>query len=339
MKISVVGATAYTSRELLRLLARHPEAQLVHLGGRREGNPRISDIFPSLRGICELRLAGPGVEDAAERPDVAFFTLPHGVSQRFVPRYLEAGVRCIDFSADYRFDDLSVYEAWYGEHGDPSNVGRAVYGIPELFRERISGADLVANPGCYPTGVALALAPFVRAGLVETADVIVDAKSGVSGRGNKPDQGSMYCECNEDVRAYKVAGHRHEPEIERVLSLLGADRPRVTFVPHLVPMDRGILSTVFVRLKQEADDAALAELLERSYSAEPFVRVLSPGGQPRTKDVAFTNFCDVAAVSRDGGRRAVLTAAIDNLMKGAASQAVQNMNVMFGLPETMGLFP
>ncbi len=337
MKISVVGATAYTSRELLKLLARHPQAEIVHLGGRREGNPPVSDVFPSLRGICEMPVVGMRLGDAPEKPDVAFFALPHGLSHQYVPEYLSAGVRCIDFSADYRLSDLATYEKWYGEHGDPDNLARAVYGVPELFRERIAAADLVANPGCYPTGVVLGLAPLIRADIIEAEDIIVDAKSGVSGRGNKPNEGSMYCECNEDVRAYSVSGHRHEPEMEHALGLAGAAAPGVTFVPHLVPMDRGILSTIYAPLKHAADDEGLTNMLREFYAGEPFVRVLPAGEQPRTKDVAFTNYCDLAATVRKGDR-AIVTAAIDNLMKGASSQAVQNMNVMFGLDEAMGLF-
>jgi len=242
----------------------------------------------------------------------------------------------VDFSADYRLPDLGLYEAWYGKHEDPENVQRAVYGIPELFRRDVAGADLVANPGCYPTGVALVLAPLVQAKIVDCRDVIVDADSGVSGSGNKPTAGSMFCECNEDVRAYNVAGHRHEPEMEHVLVLAGGCEPNVTFVAHLVPMDRGILSTVHARLTRPVGDDELQGLLESFYADEPFVRVCPPGQQPRTKDVAFTNCCDVAVVARKG-IRVVATAAIDNLMKGAASQAVQNMNCMFGLPETTGL--
>ncbi len=336
MKISVVGATAYTSRELLRILARHPEAEIVHLGGRREGNPPVSDVFSSLRGICDMPVIGMRLDDAPEKPDVAFFALPHGLSHQCVREYLDAGVRCVDFSADYRLADLATYEKWYGKHGDPENLGRAAYGIPELFREQIASADLVANPGCYPTGVALGLAPLVRADVIETDAIIVDAKSGVSGRGNKPDEGSMYCECNEDVRAYSVSGHRHEPEMEHALALLGATAVEVTFVPHLVPMDRGILSTIYARLKKPAAGEGLTHLLREFYAGEPFVRVLPAGQQPRTKDVAFTNYCDLAVTVRRGDR-AVVTAAIDNLMKGASSQAVQNMNAMFALDETMGL--
>ncbi|KPK65175.1 MAG: hypothetical protein AMK73_03725 [Planctomycetes bacterium SM23_32] len=338
MKISVVGATAYTSRELIRILARHPEAEIVHLGGRREGNPPLSAIFSSLRGVCDLPVLGLHPDDASEKPDLAFFTLPHGVSHQYVPEYLSAGVRCIDFSADYRLTDLSVYEAWYGEHGDPGNFGRAAYGVTELWRDAIAEADLVAVAGCYPTAAVLALAPLVRNGLVGLGDVVVDAKSGVSGRGNKPNEGSMFCECNEDVRAYSVAGHRHEPEMEQALAALcpeGAGQVDVTFVPHLVPMDRGIQCSVYGRLTREAAGAELQALYEEFYADEPFVRVMAPGEQPRTKDVAFANYCDVAVTAR--GRRVIATSAIDNLMKGASSQAVQDMNVMFGLEETTAL--
>jgi N-acetyl-gamma-glutamyl-phosphate reductase len=336
MKVSVVGATAYSSRELLKILARHPEADIVHLGGRREGNPRISDIFPDLRGICDMELRGLALDDAPQKPDVAFFTLPHGVSQQHVPAYLKAGVRCIDFSADYRISDLALYESWYGKHADPENVARAVYGLPELFREEIARAQLVANPGCYPTAVALALAPLVKQRAIELGGIFVDAKSGVSGRGNKVDEGSMFCECNEDVRAYSVAGHRHEPEMEQALALFGGQWADVTFVPHLVPMDRGILSTVFARLRQPMGAEALQELFDTFYAREPFVRVCPPGEQPSTKSVSFTNYCDIAVTVRKGDR-VVVTAAIDNLMKGASSQAVQNMNITCGLEETMGL--
>ncbi len=337
MKVSVVGATAYTSRELIKILARHPEAEIVHLGGRREEQPRISEVFTVLRGICELNVVGLRVADAPEKPDVAFFTLPHGLSQKFVPEYLQAGVRCIDFSADYRFSDLALYEEWYVKHEDPANVARAVYGMPELFREEIAGADLVANPGCYPTAAILGLAPLIGEGLIERGGIIVDAKSGISGKGNKPQPDSMFCECNEDVQAYRVAAHRHEPEMEHVLSKLGDGDVDITFVPHLVPMDRGILSTIYVRLTREGAPGMLQGLFEDTYADEPFVRVCPAGIQPRTKDVALTNYCDIAVTARPGGT-VVVTSAIDNLMKGAASQAVQNMNVMVGLEETAGLF-
>jgi len=336
MKVAIIGATAYTSHELIRLLLRHPEVEIVHLGGRREGTPRISDIFPSLRGLCDMRLGGLEPADCPVKPHVAFFTLPHGVSQRYVPLFLREGVRCIDFSADYRFESPEQYARAYGEHGDPENLGRAVYGVPELFRERIRGAQLIANPGCYPTAVLLGLAPGVRAGLVDADDVIVDAKSGVSGRGNRPDPGSMFCRCNENVEAYKVGVHRHAPEMERGLRLLGAQQPRVLFVPHLVPMDRGILATIYVRLARELSQQELQRAWEAFYRDAAFVRVLGEGRQPCTKDVMHSNLCDIAVTVVPGGR-AVVTSAIDNLSRGAASQAVQNMNVALGLEEGLGL--
>jgi len=336
VKVAIVGATAYTSLELIRLLLRHPDAEIVHLGGRREGQPLISEVFPALRGLCDLPLSGLEPEDAPEKPDVAFFTLPHQVSQLHVPKFLEAGALCIDFSADYRFDDAQLYARHYGEHSDPQNLSRAVYGVPELFRDRIRGARLIANPGCYPTAALLALAPLAGAGLMGAGGVIVNALSGVSGRGNKPDPGSMFCECNENAYAYKVGAHRHEPEMEHGLALLGVKGPDVLFVPHLVPMDRGILATVYVHLAREMTSAELHAAFSRFYSGEPFIRVLEPGGQPRTKDVAFTNLCDIAATPVKGCR-AVITSAIDNLVRGAASQAVQNMNVALGLPEGTGI--
>ncbi len=336
MKVTIVGATAYTSLELIKLLLRHPEAEIVHLGGRREGNPRVSEIFPSLCGLCDMRLGGLEPQDAPERPDLAFFTLPHQISQHYVPHYLEVGIRCVDFSADYRFRDPDVYRKHYGEHHDPENLQRAVYGIPELFRERLRGAELIANPGCYPTAVILALAPLVKEGLVESGGLIVDAKSGVSGRGNKLDPGSMYCRCNENVEAYQVGTHRHEPEMERALHLLGAPEPHVLFVPHLVPMDRGILATIYGRLAREASAEELQQTCEGFYAEAPFVRVLPAGVQPCTKDVMQSNYCDIAvtAVGRD---MVVVTSAVDNLCRGASSQAVQSMNVAFGLDEGLGL--
>ena len=336
VKVAIQGATAYTSLELIKLLARHPEVEISHLGGRREGEPRISEIFPQLQGICDMALGGLEPDELDEEPDVAFFTLPHGVSHTYVKKFAERRIRCIDFSADYRFDDLEIYENYYGEHGDPEHFGTAPYGIPELFREDIQGASLVGNPGCYPTSVILGLAPLVSESLIEVTDIVVDSKSGVSGRGNKPSPGSMYCECNENLYAYKVGVHRHAPEMERGLNLLGADRASVCFTPHLVPMDRGILSTIYVRITQDMDTEALYACLRDYYGKEPFIRVKPPGEQPRTKDVSFTNYCDITVV-RVGGYRAVVTSAVDNLLRGASSQAVQNMNVMLGLNESLGL--
>jgi N-acetyl-gamma-glutamyl-phosphate reductase len=336
LKAAIMGATAYTSLELIDILLGHPEVTLAHLGGRRKGNPRISSIFPTLRGRCDMEMGGLEPRDLPEGIDVVFFTLPHGVSQDYVPRFLDAGLPAIDFSADYRLRDLSVYEGWYGEHADPGNVEHAAYGIPELFREQVRDARLVANPGCYPTSALMGLAPLADAGMVEPADIIVDAKSGVSGRGNKPDPGSMYCECNENLSAYKVGGHRHQPEIAQGLDMLGMESPEVFFTPHLAPMDRGIQSSMYVNLDGEYSAEELEKTMRHRYADEPFVTVRSADQQPRTKDVAFTNRCHVAAAPL-GGEKACVTSVIDNLTKGASSQAVQNMNVMFDLPEDSGL--
>lgn len=337
MNISIVGATAYTSLELIKFLVRHPAAEIVHLGGRREGNPALSEIFPSLRGICDMNLSGLRPDDAPAEPDVAFFTLPHHVSHQYVPMYLKAGIRCIDFSADYRFRRLETYQAHYGEHDDAENLSRAVYGIPELFRDQLAGAELIANPGCYPTSVLLGLAPLVAGGVIDPSEVIVDSKSGVSGRGNKPSEGSMYCECNENFSPYKVGAHRHAPEMEQGIELLGAESPHVLFVPHLAPMDRGILSTIYVRLNRKAEGAELQQMCEDYYAEESFIRVLPPGRFPRTKDVCGGNYCHMAVTPLPEDGRAVVTSAIDNLARGAASQAVQNMNASLGLEETLGL--
>lgn len=338
VRVAVIGATAYSSQDLIRILVGHPEVKIVHLGGRREGAPHVAELFPEFQGLLDLRLGGLTPADVSAPVDVAFFTLSPTVSMQFVPKWVEAGVRCVDFSADYRFSDVQVYEAAYETTHTSADLSReARYGIPELFRDGLKGCRLVANPGCYPTAALLGLAPLVRKGLVPAGSlVIVDAKSGVSGRGNKLDEGSLYCSCNENFAAYSVRSHRHQPEIAQGLGKLGQERPAVCFVPHLVPMDRGILSTIYVQSGDTATD--LQKLYEDFYAGEPFVRVRPAGKQPRTKDVSFTNFCDIA-VTRHKSGPIVVTSAIDNMMKGAASQAVQNMNAMLGLDERLGLWP
>ncbi len=336
MKVSIAGATSYTGRELISILLNHPAVKIVHLGGRREERPEISRIFPALAGRCELRVGGLRPEDAPEKPDVTFFALPHGISQKYVPSYLDAGIRCIDFSGDYRLKDLDAYSRYYGTHENPQNLGRAVYGIPELFRKQIRNAELVANPGCYPTSVLLALAPLVGGGHILPDSIIIDAKSGVSGRGNALKTGSLYCECNENLTAYAIGTHRHVPEMEQGLDFLGATGAKVIFVPHLVPMDRGMLSTIYVELTASADTKKLRKIFSDYYSHELFIRIMRPGEQPRTKDVMNTNFCDLA-IEAAGNRKAIITSAIDNLTRGAASQAVQNMNIATGIDEKTGL--
>jgi len=334
--VGIIGATAYSSLELIRILLRHPDANVVYLGVRREGNPAISSIFPSLSGMLDLECAGLAPDDMPRKADVIFSTLPPTVSMQFIPPFVEAGVPVVDFSADYRFQDRAVYEESYqAEHTDEGNLTGAVYGLPEFYREDVKNAKLVANPGCYPTSALIGLVPLAKRGLIALDSIIVDSKSGVSGAGRKLQETTQYCECNESIAAYKVGVHRHEPEIAVVLSDLAGAPASPLFVPHLTPMDRGILSTIYAQTTEDLLQSDAQRMFEEAYNAEPFVRVRGPEDLPKTKDVAYTNFCDVAVRVARG--RVVVVACIDNLVKGAAGQAVQNMNVMLGIDETAGL--
>jgi len=342
MRVGIIGATAYSSLELIRLLLRHPAVEVAYLGSRREERPHVAEIFPSLTGRLDLRMAGLAPEEMPNGVSVVFSTLPPTVSMHYCEPFLEAGVRVVDFSADYRFRDRALYEQWYKtEHANPARLRDAAYGIPELFRDEIRDALLVANPGCYPTAVVLALAPLMRSGLVQNRDIFVDAKSGVSGRGRNPKPETHYCECNESVAAYCTAEHRHQPEIEHVLTTVLGETVSVVFAPHLVPMDRGILATIFAKSDAAGTHEGLEECLLQAYAGEPFVRVRTSASTThlrdfiRTGDVAHTNFCDIAV--RCAGPNVILLSAIDNLIKGAAGQAVQNMNVMLGFEETAAL--
>jgi N-acetyl-gamma-glutamyl-phosphate reductase len=277
--------------------------------------------------------------DPAQAPahlDLVFSTLPHAVSMKFVPGFLKKGVRVIDFSADYRFKNLRTYEKWYKEaHTDTEHVKEAVYGLPELFADKIKKARIVANPGCYPTSVILPLAPLLARKMIEPRGIIADSKSGVSGAGTKLDMMYHFSECNESIQAYKVGRHQHSPEMEEVLTAVCGDGVSVCFVPHLIPMDRGILSTIYAPLRSDATTEQARKVVAEFYAGKPFVRVKSGEALPRTKDVFNTNFCDIAVRVVD--KRVILVSCIDNLMKGASSQAVQNMNVMFGFDEKAGL--
>ena len=336
MKVGILGATAYTSRELIRLLLRHPrKIEIVYLGSRREENPRLSEIFPIFEGVLDMRMA-PLDPDRAPAMDLVFSTLPHAVSMKFVAGFAKKGCRVIDFSADYRFKNLATYEKWYKEaHTDPERVKQAVYGLPELFAEQIRKAQIVANPGCYPTSVILPLAPLVAKKMIEPRGIIADSKSGVSGAGTKLDMMYHFSECNESVQAYKVGRHQHSPEMEEVLSTVSSEAVSVCFVPHLIPMDRGILSTIYAPLRVEATTESVRKVLADFYAGKPFVRVKTGEALPRTKDVFTPIFCVIAV--RVVGQRVILVSCIDNLMKGASSQAVQNMNIMFGFDERAGL--
>ena len=332
--VAILGATGYTALEAIKLLLRHPDAKIVAVTSRQEGRPSISTIHPSLVGRLELPLEDLGPDDVGKRADCVFSCLPHCASAEIVPQVLAAGAKVIDFSADYRLDDAATYLEWYGhEHPDAARLGATVYGLPELFRSRIAGASLVANPGCYSTSAILPLAPLVKSGLFHLDDVIIDSKSGVSGAGRSPKLMTHFPECNESMSAYNVGRHRHTPEIEQVIGRHAGTRPEVIFTPQLAPMDRGILSTIYIRPKQPITEAAVMKLLRDAYAGERFVRVVDH--LPATKDTVDTNFCDITARVVRG--RVLLISCLDNLVKGAAGAAVQNFNCVFGLPETAGL--
>ncbi len=333
-KVAILGATGYSALELIKILLRHPHAQITVATSRQEGNPQIGSVHPSLVGRLDLRCEDLGPAEVAKRAECVFTCLPHGVTTSIVPQLLAAGVRVIDLSADYRLDDAATYTEWYGEqHGDPDRLGKTVYGLPELFREQIRGAQLVANPGCYPTSAILALTPLLKAGMIEADDIIIDSKSGVSGAGRALKLTTLYPECNESISAYSVGKHRHTPEIEQIIARATGRRPEVIFTPHLVPMNRGILTAAYSRPTRSVTQEQLYATFREFYAAEPFVRVVDQ--PPSTKDSVDTNFCDIAVRVVKG--RVLTISAEDNLIKGASGAAVQNFNLMYGYPETTAL--
>lgn len=332
--VAILGATGYTALEAIKLLLRHPEAEIVAVTSRQEGRTPVSSVHPSLVGRLDLPLEDLTPEEVGRRADCVFGCLPHCASAEILPKVLAAGARVVDFSADYRLDDAATYLEWYGHvHPDAERLGHTAYGLPELFRESIRGQRLVANPGCYATSAILPLAPLLRSGLFETDDIIIDSKSGVSGAGRQPKLMTHFPECNESMSAYNVGRHRHTPEIEQVIGRHAAVLPSVIFTPQLAPMDRGILSTIYIRPKKAMAEGDVMDLLRRAYAKERFVRIVDH--LPGTKDTVDTNFCDITARVVRG--RVLLISCLDNLVKGAAGAAVQNFNVLFDLPETMGL--
>jgi N-acetyl-gamma-glutamyl-phosphate reductase len=337
IKVGVVGGTGYTGVELLRLLAAHPQVEVVAITSRGEVGVKVADHFPSLRGRLDLAFTDPS-SAPLKGCDCVFFATPNGVAMSQARALLDAGSRIVDFSADFRLKDRAVWEQWYKvAHASPELLAEAVYGLPEINRERIVTARLVANPGCYATAIQLALLPLVETNFVDHAHLIADAKSGVSGAGRKTETDLLYSEASDNFKAYAVKGHRHHPEIiESLTSLEGVSGRHLglTFVPHLVPMVRGILATVYARITASTD---FQQLFEARYSKEPFVDVLPPGSQPETRWVRGTNQCRIAVHRPFDGDTLVVLAVEDNLVKGAAGQAVQNMNLMFGLPETQAI--
>ncbi|RMG35185.1 MAG: N-acetyl-gamma-glutamyl-phosphate reductase [Gammaproteobacteria bacterium] len=334
VKVGIVGGTGYTGVELLRLLATHPGVELRAITSRSEAGRPVSELFESLRGHVDLVFSEPEPERLAEC-DLVFFATPNGTAMKMVPQLLEAGVRVIDLAADFRLRDPAVWEQWYGmPHACPELLEEAVYGLPELNREQIRTARLVANPGCYPTASALGLLPLVEAGAVDTSALLADCKSGVSGAGRGANAAMLMGEVGESFKAYAVPGHRHLPEIRQTLEWVSETPIGLTFVPHLVPMVRGIHATLYGRLNGDLD---LQALYERRYQDEPFVDVMPEGSHPETRSVRGVNHCRIAVHRPQGGDMVVVLSVIDNLTKGAAGQAIQNMNLMFDLAETTGL--
>lgn len=335
ISVGIVGATGYAGLELLRLLSSHPQVRITALTSRQEAGKRVDALFPQLRGVCELTYAAPD-QCPLNECDAVFFATPHGVAMAAVPELLSHGVRVIDLSADFRLRDAAVYARWYGmPHACPEILAESVYGLPEMHREALRNARVVGNPGCYPTPVQLGLLPLVEAGIADINSLIADCKSGVSGAGREVKLGLMFCETGDNFKAYNVAGHRHSAEMEQGLSLAAKTPVGITFVPHLTPLIRGIYATLYAQVTQR--DVDLQALFEDRYRDEPFVDVMPAGSHPETRSVRGANHCRVAVHRPGDGDTVVVLAVIDNLVKGAAGQAVQCFNLMFGLEETEGL--
>lgn len=332
IKVGIYGATGYTGYELLKIFARHSQVELAFASSRTYAGARYSDVYPC---PYEHTLVAPD-EVPLEEADVVFLCTPHGASAPYAQRVLEAGARCVDLSADFRLRDLGVYEIWYTSHPAPELIDEAVYGLTEIYRDEVADARLVANPGCYPTGPLLALYPLLQRGVVAGDRVIIDAKSGVSGAGAKPSLTTHFVNVHDNFSAYKVGrAHRHVPEIDQEMARYGRQAPRAVFAPHLLPVSRGILSTVYVQLDVDAEQ--VREAWHATYDEEPFVHVLDEGATATLAHVVNTNRCALSIAPAGMGGQFIVITAIDNLLKGASGQAVQNMNVMFDVPETLGL--
>ena len=334
IKVAVVGGTGYTGVELLRFLVLHPDVEVTMVTSRSEKGMPVSAMYPNLRGYCDLPFTEPDLA-SLQTCDLVFFATPNGIAMTMVPQLLDAGVRVIDLAADFRLQDVGVWEQWYGmTHACPDLLEQAVYGLPEMYRSEIANAQLLANPGCYPIAVQLGLLPLIKAGLINYSTLIADCKSGVTGAGRKASVPTLQAESSESFKAYAVPGHRHSPEIAQGLSVLAGESVGLTFVPHLVPMIRGIHATLYARPK--GDVSALQAVFEAAYKNEPFVDVMPAGSHPETRSVKGANICRIA-VHQPTDDIIVILSVIDNLVKGAAGQAIQNMNIMFGLQEKAGL--
>ncbi len=338
LQVAIIGASGYTGVELTRILCNHPEFELTAATSRQYAGKPLSEVFPNLLNKTDLICENLSVDELCKRADLFFAAVPHKTAMDLVPKLLQEGKKVVDLSADYRLRDVAVYEEWYQEHSSPEFIKETAYGLPELYREQIKKARLVANPGCYPTSIVLGLAPLLQEGLIDPATIIVDSKSGATGAGRAASVGTLFCEVHDGFKAYKVGGtHRHLPEIEQELSVLNKDNVTISFTPHLLPISRGILSTSYANLTSDISEEDLRKLYLDRYDAEPFVRMVPEGTFPATQHVRGSNYCDIGFAIDKRTNRIIVVSAIDNIVKGAAGQAVHNMNLMCGIEETTGL--
>ncbi len=338
LKVGIVGARGYTGEELIKLLLGHSGVRLTYLAATLEQAVPITQVFPSLKGKTELKCEKFSYEKASEKCDLLFLALPHTVSMEVVPKLAKMGKKIVDLSADYRLKNFGVYKQWYHKaHKDKKNLKKFVYGLPELYREKIKKSDFVANPGCYPTASILGIVPALVSGLADPDSIIIDAKSGASGAGKKSTLDFSFCELNDNFKGYKFNVHQHSPEINQELSKVSTSKVNVVFCPHLLPVKCGIFATIYIRLKSHVAEGKIEDIYKKFYKLEPFVRVRETGVLPELKDVVGTNFCDIGLIY-DGARKLlIVTSVIDNLIKGASGQAVQNMNIMCGFNERTAL--
>lgn len=337
IRAAVVGATGYAGAELVRILAGHPEVVITSLTSRQYAGVCFDSVYPSMAGIITRKCQSFDPDSVCDKADVVFTALPHKLPMEIIPEIIDRGCKVVDLSADFRFRNPELYEAAYQPHGAKQLLAESVYGLCEVFGGDIAGARLVGNPGCYPTSVLLPLVPLIQAGLIDAGTIIADSKSGVSGAGRSPGVSSLYSEVTESFKPYKVASHRHEPEMEEVLGIVAEKPVNISFVPHLVPMSRGMQTTIYAALAPGAGENDIGRCLERYYDGRRFIRINKEGRPPDTRNVRGTNYCDIGFVIDDDNQRLILMSVIDNLVKGAAGQAVQNMNLMWGLAETTGL--
>ncbi len=337
VKTAVIGATGYAGAELVRILTGHPEVDLIAVTSRQYAGIPFAEVYPSMQGVVDLVCAEQSVKDICKQADIVFLALPHKLPMGLVPELIDNGKKVIDLSADFRFKNADKYEACYQPHTAKKLLGKAVYGLCEIYHDDIKGSQLVGNPGCYPTSTLLPLIPLLKSGFLDTTSIIVDSKSGTSGAGRSLSLNTHFCEVNESFKAYKVTEHRHTPEMEEILTAEAGKSVTITFVPHLVPATRGMLTTIYASLAKKAELKDIMDCLASFYSNSPFVRICPVNTLPNISHVRCTNYCDIGIKIDEQNSRVILVSVIDNLVKGAAGQAVQNMNIMMGIDEKKGL--